>query len=177
MTQEIERKYLIWESGTNYFTEALSIMYPSIDALKDDVTNNGAPIRQGYLSLTTGRELSDLVGMNVDFIPSEARLRDKKKKFYFTIKGSGGLERNELEVEIEREIFYQYWPQTKGQRVEKIRLSRPFDGHTLEIDVYTDRDLIVAEIEVPTLEEAEKLEILGKDVTTDKRYKNKNLAK
>ena len=53
----------------------------------------------------------------------------------------------------------------------------PFEGHTAEIDVYTNRDLIVAEVEVPTLKDAEKLSPLGKDVTTDKKYKNRSLAK
>ena len=49
--------------------------------------------------------------------------------------------------------------------------------YTVEFDVYTDRDLIVAEIEVPSLDMLASLPVLGKDVTEDKRYKNKNLAR
>jgi len=37
--------------------------------------------------------------------------------------------------------------------------------------------LILAEIEVPSLEDAKRLKPIGKDVTDDEQYKNKNLAK
>ncbi len=178
MAYEIEKKYLIRENGTDYATEALSQLYLSVQALIKDVLQNGKLIRQGYLPLEKGSELSDSLGMDVDFDPSEVRLRDKAGTFYFiTLKGSGGLSRNELETEIGQDIFNEYWSETEGRRVEKVRLNRPFEGHTAEIDVYTDRDLIVAEVEVPTIQDAERLSALGKDVTNNKAYKNKNLAK
>jgi len=177
MAQEIEKKYLIRENGKDYATFFLSKMFPSIQELKKDVAKNGKSIRQGYLSLDKGMELSDRLGINVDFAPSEARLRDKVGTLYFTLKGSGGLIRNELETNIEQEVFDEYWPKTEGKRVEKIRLNKPFEGYVAEIDVYGDRDLIVVEVEVPSLLDAEKLSPLGKDVTTDKKYKNKNLVR
>ena len=177
MGKEIEKKYLIRENGIEHASEALLQMYNSVEALKKDVLQNGKSIRQGYLPLYAGLKLSDKLGMNADFDFNEARLRDKAGKFYFTLKGSGGLSRNELETKIEQEVFDEYWPMTKGNRVEKVRLNMPFEGHTLEIDVYTDRDLIIAEVEVPTTDAAKKLSSLGKDVTTNKTYKNKNLAK
>ncbi len=177
MAQEIEKKYLIMENEIIYFTEVLRQLYPSILSLKADVAHHGKFIKQGYLPLGTGSELSDLLGIKVDFKPTEARLRDKSGTTYFTLKGNGGLIRNELEVKVTQEVFDKYWSKTSGQRVEKVRLSKPFGDYTIEIDVYTDRDLIVAEIEVPTEQEAEKLKPLGKDVTTDKNYKNKNLAR
>ncbi len=177
MAQEIEKKYLIKEEDANFVSESLFQMYDSLQALKSDVLQNGKSIRQGYLPLDSGTELSDKLGMTVDFDPSEARLRDKADTLYFTLKGSGGLSRNELEVVIDKNIFDEYWLKTEGKRVEKFRLDKPYEGHTAEIDVYTDRDLIVAEVEVPTIEQAENLSALGKDITSDKSYKNKNLAK
>jgi CYTH domain-containing protein len=177
MAQEIEKKYLIQEKGKEYLAPALFFLYPSIQALKEDVFQNGKLIRQGYLLFGSGLELSNKIGMHVDFAPNEFRLRDKSGALSFTIKGRGELSRNELESEIKRNIFDKYWSRTEGKRVEKVRLDKPFEGHTAEIDVYTDRDLIVAEVEFPTLQDAEIISSMGKDITNDKKYKNKNLAK
>ncbi|MBI4151484.1 hypothetical protein HY496_00810 [Candidatus Woesearchaeota archaeon] len=177
MVNEIEKKYLLSEKGIDFSTDALSPIYASIDQLTEDVLKRGKSIRQGYLPLTAGLELGAILKLDIPFEPCEARLRDKAKTFYFTIKGDGGLARSELEAEIDQTIFEAWWPQTEGKRVEKVRLSKPYQRYCLEIDVYTDRDLIVAEVEVPTREEAEKLVPLGKDITEERRYKNKTLAK
>jgi|GEM_PF-2498941 len=69
--------------------------------------------------------------------------------------------------------FVQYLKDHKISFLDKLFYS-PL---TAEIDVYTDRELIVAEIEVPTIEIANSLIPLGKDVSEDSNYKNKNLAK
>ncbi len=172
MPQEIEKKYLLWEDGIDYSTEALLKLYSSIQDLRDEVLNKGEPIRQGYMQIHAGEKLGESIGLKHDFQPDEARLRDKAGQFHFTLKGEGGLSRNESEEEISKKIFGEFWPQTKGRRIEKIRLEKPYDKHTLEIDVYTDRDLILAEIEVPTVEDAQRLVPLGKDVSEDERYKN-----
>ena len=190
MGQEIERKFLIWENGNNYETEAFRSWYASmggdtsrdvVQALQGRVLRDGVPLLQGYFLQVGGeavRELADLVGFENDFEPTEARLRKKgKEQFYFTLKGKGGVQRNEFEAEIPRMTFDRYWLDTQGLRVEKVRLAREYGRHTAEIDVYTDRQLIVIEVEVPTLEAAERLAPLGKDVTEDKAYKNKNLAR
>jgi len=176
MPLEIEKKYLLRENGTEYVTDALLQMYSSVQTLKVDVLWNGTSIRQGYLSLDTGQELSARLNIYADFEPSETRLRDLGGVYLFTLKSKGRVSRDELEVEVSPAIFNEYWPKVGRKKIEKVRLSRPFEGHTVEIDVYTDRDLIVAEIEVSTIREAESLSALGKDVTDNKAYKNKNLA-
>ena len=59
-----------------------------------------------------------------------------------------------------------------------MRLGVPYEHYIAEIDVYTDRqDLVIAEVEVPTKEIAYGLPALGKDITHDENYKNKNLAR
>ena len=63
------------------------------------------------------------------------------------------------------------------RRVKKVRGKITYWGHTLEIDVYLDRDLIVAEIEVRNLSDIANLIPLGKYITNYPTYKNKNLAK
>ncbi|MFH1840321.1 MAG: hypothetical protein ABH849_04180 [Nanoarchaeota archaeon] len=177
MGNEIERKFLIEENGVDYTTSEFGLFYESIEQLRRDVLDKGDPIRQGYLPLTDGQKLSDLLGIRIDFNPSEARLRDKNGRLYFTLKGKGGLSRNELEVEVNQDHFSQFWPKTEGRRVEKVRLDLPYQDYTLEVDVYTDRDLIVAEVEVPSVEEAHSLKPLGLDITEDPKYKNKSLAR
>lgn len=183
ISSEIEKKYLIRESGLEYATNALLRIYSSVDQLKRDILARGFHIKQGYIPLSKGFELADILGIDIDFNPVEARLRQVTSQrengvAYFTLKGEGDISRNEVEAELPIELFNKYWQITAGKRIEKVRLKKPFEGYTLEIDVYTDgRDLIVAEVEVPSIEIASKLTPIGLDVTNNPKYKNKNLAK
>jgi len=147
--QEIERKFLIRESGVEYVKEEFFRLYDSVEQLLIKITTDGKPIHQGYLDPVIGKEIAAKAKLDVDFEPAQARLRDYNGTFYLTIKGKGVLARNEAEKEITSDLFEQYWPATEGRRIEKIRLVRSFQGHKLEVDVYTDRDLIVAEVETP----------------------------
>jgi len=176
MPKEIEKKYLISKGRVVYGSEELSRMYPTVEELRKDVLQNGKSIIQGYLPLQNASELSALLNIVLDFDPIEARLRNKEGEFSFTQKAKGGVSRDGLDVDINQDIFDAYWSKTKGKRVDKVRLDKPYQGHTAEIDVYLDRELIVAEVEVPTMAEAEKLKPLGQDVSEDESYKNKNLA-
>ena len=178
MAQEIEKKKLLKENREIYALDSLSHYYDSFDLFVKDVLERGKLIHQGYLPIQVGLELADLLGMDrAGFTYLEARLRNIDANYYFTVKSEGDLARFELEKEIDSKLFEQYWPRTKGNRVSKIRLTIPYHKYKAEIDVYTDRDLVVAEVEVPTIENTESLISLGKDITNDKKYKNKNLAK
>ena len=177
MADEIEKKYLIRENCKDYATEALMLLYPSVSELVSDVLQNGSRIRQGYLPLDVGKSLSWQLHMQAPFDTKEARLRDKDGKYSFTIKGSGELSRPELRTGLDKMVFEDFWLMTEGRRVEKVRSEKAYGLNCAEIDVYTDRDLVIAEIEVPTLDEAQAIVALGKDVTHDKAYKNKNLAR
>ncbi len=174
---EIEKKYLIREDGQDFSAPALLKMYESVEALQKDILSKGVIINQGYMSEGKALELIERLDLDVKFEPKEARLREKGDITFFTLNGDGDVAREEFETEIDPETFAKYWPDTKGRRIEKVRMKMPYRGFVAELDVYTDRDLVVAEIEVPTEKDAEKLEPLGKDVTEDKKYKNKNLAK
>ena len=184
MRKEIKRKYLIWENGIDYSNENLKAIYHSIRELRKDVLVNGGFIEQGYLHLGIGMEIARKLGLVLNFEPDSARLRKQgerkrcgKYKFYFALKSKGHGSRDEEEPEITPELFSEYWSQTRGERVEKVRLDVPYKGYVLQIDVFTDRDLILAEIEVGTEEELNCLEPVGLDVTEDKKYKNQHLAK
>lgn len=178
--KEIEKKYLISENEVDYSTELFKQIYPTIDAIKKDI-KNGKKVNQGYLPIKIGKGVCEKISVSFDFAMAEARLRDQEGNYFFTIKSEGSLKRDELNIPISKEIFETYWPKTKGKRVEKIHITQPYKvnglEYLLELNVYTDRNLIVAEIEVESKEEAEKLPMLGLDVTLEKKYKNKNLAK
>lgn len=177
MGKEIEKKYLIREDGIEFATDALSQIYGSVGLLEKDVMKNGLRIRQGYLPYNTGMELAASLRLEITFDVDEIRLRKKSDKYYLTLKSQGGLSRSELETEISSLLFDKFWSKTSGRALQKVRLRKPCQGHSVEIDVYTDRDLIVAEVEVPTSKDAEELVPLGKDVSNDDKYKNKNLAR
>ena len=174
---EIEKKYLLQENGIVHVQSHLKTFYRSVDDLGGDVLKNGVSIQQGYLPLNVGLDLAKKAGMTYDFTPEEARLRDKGGAFYFTLKGKGGLVRDEEESKIPEDLFTASWPRTEGKRVTKVRLPRVCGDLTIEFDCYLDRDLAVAEVEFRSVEEASAFPPLGLDITEDKKYKNKNLAK
>lgn len=176
MSTEIEKKWLLWENDVNYTEGFFQAGYPLV-ILKKDVLANGDQIRQGYLKPEEGALVAKEAGLEVDFNPDETRLRQKGILYFLTVKSAGNLERSELETKVTQDFFEKHWPKTEGKRVEKKRLVINYLKHKLEVDVFLDRDLILAEMEFRNPKEAMDIEPLGKDVTTDYKYKNKNLAK
>jgi adenylate cyclase len=113
---------------------------------------------------------------------AEVRLRKIDECRVESYKGSGRLQRREIEIELSRDQFDALWPATEGRRIEKVRYKIDWRGHTIELNVYQGKleGLALAEIEFPSRGESESFEPpdwLGEDVTEDKRYKNQNLAR
>jgi adenylate cyclase len=93
-----------------------------------------------------------------------------------------GLARQEFEEETTREVFEALWSITKGRRLRKRRYFVPAEGRTWEIDEFLDRDLFLAEIEIPSIDFAvampEWLEpYVVSDVTLERAYANFALAR
>jgi len=178
---ENEKKYLIRENGKDYVEQAFYGLYKTVDDLIADITQRGKLIKQGYLPVITAMGLARQLNMEIDFEPEEARLRDIESKYFFTFKKGEGLSRHHKEIEISLEWFNKYWCLTEGSRIYKKRLKLPYDKYKVEFDMYIfwakDWDLIVAEVETPTVEEAERLVPLGKDVTNEERCKAKYLVR
>ena len=93
------------------------------------------------------------------YIPGERvveRLRlvetNGQRAYLRTIKLGAGLVRTELEEETSAEVFQKMWPLTKGRRLTKRRHRVPEGELTWEIDEFTDRELVLAEIELPSAE-------------------------
>jgi adenylate cyclase len=125
-------------------------------------------IEQGYLALAVEGG-------------AEVRLRRRGDERLLTVKGGTGRLRVEEEIELDREQFESLWPLTEDRRLSKTRHLLPHGDLVVELDVFEgDLDgLVVAEIEFPSEEEAERFEPppwLGRELTGDERYLNESLA-
>lgn len=147
--QEIERKFLVKTLPENLD------QYPNKDII------------QGYLAIGTDG--------------TEVRLRKKGEKYFETVKSSGDKTRSETEVEITKNQFDVLWVATEGKRVEKNRYEIQYEDRVIELDVYRVNldGLLSAEVEFPNESESNVFippEWFGEEITSDKRYKNQNLA-
>ncbi len=102
--------------------------------------------------------------------------------YYRCVKAGPGLERLELEEETTKDLFEVLWPLTDGKRVDKRRYQRLEGNLTWDVDEYRDRDLILAEVEVPAARKRVPLPawlrpLVVREVTGDPQYLNVNLAR
>nr|MDQ3035088.1 hypothetical protein [Myxococcota bacterium] len=155
--REIERKYLL-------------------SALPEHVRDHASiEIDQGYVP---GERLHERLRRT----KSRAGERGLEERWYRTIKMGKGLSRIELEEETTREIFARMWPLTKGHRVRKRRWKVPEGERVWEIDEFRDRELTLAEIELPTEHTdvtipAWLAPFVVREVTDEPGYVNLNLAR
>jgi CHAD domain-containing protein/CYTH domain-containing protein len=149
--REIERKYLL--NGV----PAIAREHPALE------------IEQGYLP---GARVVERV----------RRVRDAQAERYFrTIKGGLGLSRIEVEEEIDERLFRALWKLTAGRRVKKRRHVVPDGDLAWELDLFRDRDLVLAEVELPHEDTAVELPewlapYVVREVTGELAYANVTLA-
>jgi CHAD domain-containing protein/CYTH domain-containing protein len=129
------------------------------------------------------------VSMDQGYIPGDRiveRLRAVRdgngSRFFRTIKVGSGVVRTELEDETTCEIFEALWPLTQGRRLTKRRHNVPAGSLTWEVDEFTDRDLVLAEIELPAADTKfvypEWLApYVVREVTGEPEYLNSQLAR
>lgn len=113
---------------------------------------------------------------------AEVRVRQKGSKYFQTIKSDGGLKRSEVEIEISKEQFDSLWTATEGRRLKKTRYEMPYEGLTIEMDVYGGEleGLVVVEVEFVSEDESALFTSpswFGQEVTNDRAFRNKTLAK
>jgi CHAD domain-containing protein/CYTH domain-containing protein len=148
---EIERKYLL---------RGLPALDPATEVVD---------VEQGWLP---GRRLLERV----------RRVRSGRGEQYFrTVKLGDGLSRLEIEEETTGELFSHLWPLTEGRRVRKRRYYVADGALLWEIDEFVDRDLVLAEVELPSPETLVEVpswlsEVLVRDVTGEVEYLNVTLA-
>jgi adenylate cyclase len=98
-----------------------------------------------------------------------------------TIKGGSGLERAEVEVEIDVATFDTLWGLASSRRIDKTRHRLPVGDHIAEVDVYAGvlDGLVVAEVEFASRQDAEAFTEpawFGEELTGDPRWSNAALA-
>ena len=147
MGLEIERKFLV--------TDAWHPESP------------GVSIKQGYIAKS-----AELL----------VRVRTAGDRGFLTLKGrTEGVTRAEYEYAVPVRDAEELLALAGGPTIEKTRYRVPYAGHVLEFDVYpfwTDRAIMEIELE----SEDERADIpdyvrVLRDVTGEKAYKNKQLAK
>lgn len=134
----------------------------------------------------------DLDGIRIaqGWLPGE-RLRERLRRSVFpggrvewtrTIKLGAGVSRIEVEEATDPILFESLWPFTAAARIEKIRYVMPEGVLTWEIDRFLDRELVLAEVELPSAQTiATPPEWLApyivREVTDDAEFVNANLAR
>jgi adenylate cyclase len=118
----------------------------------------------------------------IDASGAEVRLRKIGERYFETFKGSGRLQRRELEIELSHDQFNALWPGTEGRRVEKVRYQIEEGIQKIELNVFRGKlaGLVLAEVEFNSREKSAEFEPpgwFGAEVTEDSRYKNQNLAR
>lgn len=106
----------------------------------------------------------------------------RQRSYLRTVKIGAGLVRTELEEETTAEVFKAMWPLTRGKRLTKRRHRVPDGSFTWEIDEFTDRELVLAEIELPSAETPVEIPAwlepwVEREVTGDGAYMNWTLAR
>jgi len=159
MAMEIERKFLLPE-------------YPEQLIQNGDlkiVTEQN--IDQTYLAIEDGQELR--VRKITDLSTGEVT-------FTHTFKDGKGISRQEIEYFISEGLYNQMIEAFKAVPLVKKRITGVWNGTTVEIDLYTQLELSVLEVEFDSLEEAESFiapEWFGEDVSTERKYSNKTVWK
>ena len=127
-------------------------------------------------------EKHEIVQCYVQTSPVEIRARAvDNQQFFLTKKQGTGLARKESEKEITKEKFEKFLTKARDRFIEKTRYIFSLTEYVAEIDVFEGkhRGLMLVEVEFPTVDEAENFTPpvwFGREVTTDKRFKNSNLA-
>ena len=99
-----------------------------------------------------------------------------------TVKEGSGLVRLEVEEAVTPEVFDAVWPLTEGRRLRKRRYRVLAGDLTWEIDQFLDRDLVLAEVELPTAEAGVAIPSwldpwIEREVTEDPGYGNFELSR
>ena len=134
-----------------------------IKKLPDLTKYDYVDIEQGYLS-------TDPV----------VRIRKKSDKYILTYKGGGMMAREEIEAALSAEAYEHLASKIDGHLITKRRYLIPYGEYLIELDIFSGHmdGLIMAEVEFPTVEEANSFVIpdwFGDDVTYDSRYHNSNM--
>ena len=109
------------------------------------------------------------------------RIRKDDDKYELTYKSGGMMVRQEYNLLLTKKSYEHLKGKIDGRLITKKRYMIPYQGYTIELDVFENdlAPLILAEVEFETEEQANSFtppEWFGKDVTFDGRYHNSFLS-
>ena len=148
-------------------------------------------IERKYLLHTLPPEAARAPSVLIDqgYVPGELirervrRIRDGSAERYMrTLKLGTGVARQEFEEETSRPIFEALWVATDGRRLQKRRYFVADGELTWEVDQFTDRDLVLAELEIPAVDHRIVMPPwlaphVVREVTDEPAYRNARLAR
>ncbi len=110
------------------------------------------------------------------------RVRRYGDEFWLTCKGKGLLAREEFELPLSEEAYRHLLGKADGSVIRKMRRCIPWNGYTIELDIFEGSlaPLILAEVEFSAEEEAMAFvppTWFGRDVTMEPEYTNASLSK
>jgi CHAD domain-containing protein/CYTH domain-containing protein len=167
--------------------------FAELGALGEAVAASGGSVERERKYLLDGLpgHVTQEPALQIDqgWLPGD-RLRERLRRvrengldrYYRTVKLGAGERRVELEEETTAELFQALWPHTAGCRVAKHRYRVADQGLTWEIDAFDDRELWLAEVELPDAQTTVSLpawlaQHVVREVTDDPAYVNLNLAR
>ena len=163
-------------------------------ASQKPVNGDGMPleIERKYLLRGCPPEAAVVPGIRIEqgWLPGET-LRERLRRSTYptgvtrytrTVKLGGGISRIEIEEDTERTLFEALWPLTKARRVHKRRHVIREGAYTWEVDVFADRELVLAEVELNSDSEQPILpkwlsHWLVREVTGEREFFNSSLAR
>jgi len=177
--------------------DTLAVLDRAAQALQSEgspQTANGLPqeIERKYLLRALPPEARQVPPTRIDqgWIPGTAlreRLRrstrpDGSVRCTRTIKFGPTRARVEIEEATSDALFEAMWPLTREARIRKLRHAVPHGEHVWEIDVFLDRELVLAEVELRHSDEHAPLPpwlapYVERDVTDDPAYLNAVMAR
>lgn len=174
--------------------DAAEPLYEGIERIVgalDERARSGVEIERKYLlsALPADIPASEVRDMEQGYLPGRRlveRLRrtvtDGEVRCWRTVKLGAGIARTEIEERCDDSLFDALWPLTEGRRLTKRRHVAPTGPLSWEIDEFTDRDLVLAEIELPSPDVVPDIPewlapYVVREVTMEAEYVNANLAR
>lgn len=110
------------------------------------------------------------------------RVRQDNDKYELTYKSKGLMIREEHNLPLTKESYEHLKTKADGRIITKKRYMIPYEGHTIELDIFEgELDwLVLAEVEFSSEKDANLFvapEWFGEDVTFSTKYHNSNLSK
>lgn len=186
---QVEQRWLS-ESDEGAFAQLLAAVPPAAHAFAQ-LARQDVEIERKFLLHALPDVVRDRSGIRIaqGWLPG-TRLRERLRRSVHpdgrvewtrTVKLGTGISRVEVEEQASAMLFESLWPLTAQARVEKVRYAIADGELTWEIDVFLDRDLLLAEIELPSEDTAISFPTwlapcVTREVTGEPAYVNANLA-